>query len=388
MSVTRVLEEPRVTKPYTRRAVGSDRRARSTRSTRSSARGDVRLTMGGEPTFVAVDDLDGDEWNTAALGPTKKRLATELFDRLRERVRAEGARPLRPGQVVSGRAAAALGAQPVLAARRRAALERPGAHRRRERRRAAPTRRRAQRLLARCRRAARARSRVTSSPRTRTSTTTCGASGGSRSTSTRSTRGSTIRSSASACAALFERRARARSSAHVLPHRADEARATAWRTRPVDLPWRALLPRARRFADGPPSAARREPWIAPSDREPMRGARSRGGRAAARTPERSRSSATRADERGTADDREPKSRRVGHVDRAHGDVRRAARAASSTCSCRRSRRSTTTSRSSRAVEATAVELRRAGACSRAITPPRDPRLVAAQRDARSRASSR
>ena len=46
---------------------------------------DVRLTMGGEPTFVSIDDMDGDEWNTAALGPAKLRLAGELLLRLRDK---------------------------------------------------------------------------------------------------------------------------------------------------------------------------------------------------------------------------------------------------------------------------------------------------------------
>ena len=43
------------------------------------AAGDVRLTMGGEPTFVSVTDADADEWNTAALGPTKRVLAADLL---------------------------------------------------------------------------------------------------------------------------------------------------------------------------------------------------------------------------------------------------------------------------------------------------------------------
>jgi len=71
MTVTRIYESPRVTRPYTEEqwarivAVG--------RQVDGSLRdGDVRLTMGGEPTFVSVDDRDGAEWNTAALGPTKR----------------------------------------------------------------------------------------------------------------------------------------------------------------------------------------------------------------------------------------------------------------------------------------------------------------------------
>ena len=50
---------PRVTLPYTDDAVGRDRRASAPRSTTRLAAGDVRLTMGGEPTFVAVDDMEG-----------------------------------------------------------------------------------------------------------------------------------------------------------------------------------------------------------------------------------------------------------------------------------------------------------------------------------------
>jgi len=89
MSVQRVWEAPRVTKPYTDaqwatidavgRAVDADLEAQ-----------DVRLTMGGEPTFVSIDDPDGAEWNTAALGPKKRRLAADLFHRLKNRYAPAG----------------------------------------------------------------------------------------------------------------------------------------------------------------------------------------------------------------------------------------------------------------------------------------------------------
>ena len=51
---------------------------------------DVRLTMGGEPTFVAADDHESPEWTTAALGAEKRRRADELIRKLRERFAPQG----------------------------------------------------------------------------------------------------------------------------------------------------------------------------------------------------------------------------------------------------------------------------------------------------------
>jgi uncharacterized protein (DUF2126 family) len=89
MAVTRVAETPRVTRPYTA-AQWQAMDALGRRVDEALVAGDVRLTMGGEPTFVSVDDRDGAEWNTAALGPTKRGLAAELTHRLRERYAAGG----------------------------------------------------------------------------------------------------------------------------------------------------------------------------------------------------------------------------------------------------------------------------------------------------------
>ena len=82
--VTRIHEDPRVTKPYSDEqwsgvmALGDD-------LDRRLEAADVRLMMGGEPTFVSIDDMDGAEWNTAALGEHKLERAGELLRRLWKR---------------------------------------------------------------------------------------------------------------------------------------------------------------------------------------------------------------------------------------------------------------------------------------------------------------
>lgn len=84
MRVTRIHEDPRVTLPYTDQQWGAIE-ALGRRVDQDIEADDIRLTMGGEPTFVSIDDMDGAEWNVAAMGPNKLKLAERLIDRLRVR---------------------------------------------------------------------------------------------------------------------------------------------------------------------------------------------------------------------------------------------------------------------------------------------------------------
>ena len=84
MSVTRVHEDPRVTKPYTDSQWSSIQKLGAEIDQRLRDN-DVRLTMGGEPTFVSIDDMEGEEWNSAAVGPQKRRLSEMLIKRLLKR---------------------------------------------------------------------------------------------------------------------------------------------------------------------------------------------------------------------------------------------------------------------------------------------------------------
>ncbi len=81
MKIERIKEAPRVTLPYSEAQWASIDALGQALDQRLVAE-DVRLTMGGEPTFVGLDDRDEPEWNTAAVGPTKRRFGDALIRRL------------------------------------------------------------------------------------------------------------------------------------------------------------------------------------------------------------------------------------------------------------------------------------------------------------------
>ena len=101
LSVQRIVESPRVTKPYTDAQWETILQCGVAVDAALST-GDVRLTMGGEPTFVAATDRDAEEWNTAALGPTKRARAADLLSRLKRRYGANGFEHLGQGKWYPG----------------------------------------------------------------------------------------------------------------------------------------------------------------------------------------------------------------------------------------------------------------------------------------------
>ncbi|HMK90127.1 MAG TPA: transglutaminase family protein, partial [Methylocystis sp.] len=89
MRVDRLDEAPRITAPFSDEAWTRLERLGESVDADLAAQ-DVRLTMGGEPTFVSIDDFESAEWSTAAVGPTKRARAEDLILRLRERFAPQG----------------------------------------------------------------------------------------------------------------------------------------------------------------------------------------------------------------------------------------------------------------------------------------------------------
>ena len=84
MTVQRIHESPRVTLPYSEEQ-WQQIEALGHQVDVDLQVGDVRMTMGGEPTFISLDDRNGAEWSTTAMGPNKRKLAADLFYRMRDR---------------------------------------------------------------------------------------------------------------------------------------------------------------------------------------------------------------------------------------------------------------------------------------------------------------
>jgi uncharacterized protein (DUF2126 family)/transglutaminase-like putative cysteine protease len=101
MTITRVFEDPRVTKPYTEPQWESIQKLGLQIDTELLAH-DVRLTQGGEPTFVSIDDMESAQWNIAALGDDKLKLAHQLMSRLHKRFAQGGAQHFGQGKWYPG----------------------------------------------------------------------------------------------------------------------------------------------------------------------------------------------------------------------------------------------------------------------------------------------
>jgi uncharacterized protein (DUF2126 family) len=99
--VTRFDERPRVTLPYTDEVWNNVLRL-GEKTDRQLLHDDVRLSMGGEPTFVATDDLDSPEWNDEALGEQKLQRASALLVKLKEAFSPNGVTAFAQGKWYPG----------------------------------------------------------------------------------------------------------------------------------------------------------------------------------------------------------------------------------------------------------------------------------------------
>jgi uncharacterized protein (DUF2126 family) len=89
MHIERIHEAVRVTNPFLDEA-WRKLDALGEHVDRDLTAQDVRLTMGGEPTFVSLDHVEEPEWNTSAVGATKRPLADDLVRRLEKRFASGG----------------------------------------------------------------------------------------------------------------------------------------------------------------------------------------------------------------------------------------------------------------------------------------------------------
>ena len=101
MSVTRIAEAPRVTKPYSDAQWKAIDRLGAAVDAELEA-GGVKLTMGGEPTFVSLDDRESNEWHYDALGGQKKDLGKDMLQRLRGRFAPGGVHMFTQGKWYPG----------------------------------------------------------------------------------------------------------------------------------------------------------------------------------------------------------------------------------------------------------------------------------------------
>ena len=129
---SRAFTKIRASPSPTPKSNGDASRRSGNTSTTNLQTGDVRLTMGGEPTFVPIDDMDGAEWNNGALGTAKAiTRADRFFGGCATALRPARLLHLRPGQVVSRASRCRAGRWLLLAQGRRADVEGPDPDRRR-----------------------------------------------------------------------------------------------------------------------------------------------------------------------------------------------------------------------------------------------------------------